>query len=387
MRKKAQSAVPAMIVLIAIFIILYTYLMPLSEKCKLMSDLPECQEISVEENRIIKRNLAEIKPETLIEEEIGFLPIQEQYTVYSIRPVKIINIEEIEIATIFEKESIMENWFTKDVKKGVFSIHEKSEGVRLFLYISKGSGTLKLNINSNAKFLIKEDDLEKDMPLEIYIPAKNLDDLNILRLSVSNPLTPFQKNIYEIEKIIVKETYRLTEDQVENRINIREGLNQLEKAYLDYSPHCLTNEKLAIKLNNYEIRNKVLCKEELIDITKEIKEDNKLIFSTKGNYFISPIKLHLKFEKGENTKFYFDIDNEEYENIRQGVALILLKLDFESTENKEVDVYINKNVLEINTKDIDYETIINRYIKEGENLLEISARTDTKVESLKVHIR
>lgn len=385
--EKAQSVVPAMIVLLAIFAVLYVYLLPLSEKCKLMPDLQECTEKSVEKDRIKERYLAEIKPEILIEEKIGSLPIQQRYAVYSLRPMEIFNIKEIEIATIMEKEKIIRNWFSGDVKKGAFSIHNRSKEVILFIYPNKGSGTLKISINSRVEFMIKEDDLKKKMPIQINIPSENLENMNILRLSVSNPLMPFQKNEYEIDKIIVKEKYGLTDDNIRNDIEIKEGMDKLEEAYLYYNPHCLTNEELSITLNGKKIKKGVLCRDELINVTKDVKEDNELIFLTKGNYFISHAKLHLKFEKVNNTRLYFDVKDKEYDSIKKGIALVFLKMDFESTEIKKIDVYINNKLLTIDTKDINYETAINKYIEKGKNAIELSSRTDTKVNLLKIDIR
>ncbi len=385
--EKAQSVVPVMIILLAIFAVFYVYLLPLSEKCKLMPDLQECTEKSVEKDRIKERYLAEIKPEILIEEKIGFLPIQQKYAVYSLRPMEMFSIKEIEIATIMEKEKIIRNWFSGDVKKGAFFIHNLSEEIILFLYINQGSGTLKININPKVELLIKEDDLMKDMPIQMHISSENLENMNILRLSVSNPLTPFQKNEYSIEKIIVKEVYRLTDDNIRENIKIKEDMNKLEEAYLYYNPHCLTNEKLSITLNGKEIKKEVLCRDELINITKDIEGDNELIFSTKGNYFISHAKLHLKFEKVNNTKFYFDVKDKEYVGIKKGIALVFLNMNFESTEAKKIDVYINNKLLTINTKDINYETAINKYIENGKNVIELASRTDTKVNLLKIDVR
>lgn len=386
MHKKAQT-VPAMIVLIIIFFLLYVYIMPLSEKCRIMPEMKECQSGVQEQDRIAKRNLAEIIPETLLEENPGFLPIQEKYAIYSIRPIDIINTEEIETATIVEKEEVERDWFYSYEKKGVFTIHNRSVGVRIFIYVSKGKGNLKIDINPKAKFIIKEEDLEKEMPLEVYIPAENLDNLNIIRLSVSNPLTPFEQNSHEIEKIIVKEVYRLTDRSIENDIKINEDLNQLSQAFLYFNPNCITKEKLKVELNGNELKDDTLCKEELIDITEKVKENNVLTFTTDGNYFVFPTKIHLKFKQLENSVFYFDVSEKEYSQIEQGIALILLNMKFDSTENKKIDVYINKRLFEIDTKDMEYETTIKDYVKQGENILEISAKTDTKVDLLKVHIR
>lgn len=387
MKKKGQSAVAGIIILIAIFFFFYVYLMPMSEKCKLMPDIRECQQQTQEEQRIKSRILADIQPVTLLEESPGFLQIQEKYAVYSVRPVDIYRKEEVEIATILEKEEVSEDWFYSIDKKGVFSIHNESEGVRLFIYVSKGSGNLEIDINPDAKFLIKESDLNKDMPLEIYIPAEKLDSLNIARLSVSAPLTPFQKNVYEIEKITVKEIYRITDDSFEHKIDVRERLEQLNKAYLYFKPYCITQEKLTVTFNSKEIKDETLCNEQLADVTGFVLESNILTFTTKGNYFVFPVKLHLKFKKMNNTIYYFDIEGKEYEQIEKGIALVMLTMDFDSTESKKIDVYINKRLLEIDTNNIDYNTRINDFIKEGINTLELSARTDTSVNKLKVHIK
>ena len=385
--KKAQSTAPAIIIFIAIFFVLYVYLIPFSEKCKLMPDLQECLEQKAENDRVNYRNLAEIEPEIFIEEKIGFLPVQNKYSVYSMRPMDLFNSEELEIATILEKESVIGDWFSDDEKKGVFSINERSEGVKIFIYISKGKGDLKININPEAKFVIKEEDLSKEMPVEIDISSENLDDMNIIRLRASKPLNPFIKNYFEIEKVIVKETYRLTDDNVRNNLRINENLENIDSAYLYYNPSCLTKEELSITLNNKEIRKGVLCKEELINVTGNIKFDNIIVFSTDGNYFINPAKLHIKFKRANNTLFYFDINDNEYEQIKKGIALVFFRMDFDSTENKKIDVYINNELLDIDTENLDYETAINKYIEKGKNKIEIASKTDTKVNLLKVEIR
>lgn len=385
--KKAQSVVPVMIILIMIFFVLYVYLLPLAEKCKLMPDIERCQQEAKETERVRIRNLADIIPETLLQEAPGFLPVNERYAVYSLRPIELFTIKETDIATLFEKETVKENWFYSEEKKGVFSRHNRSEGIKMFVYISSGKGSLKININPDVEFLIKEEDLSKDMPLEMYMISSDLSDTNIIRLSASAPLTPFEKNEYSIDKIMIKEIYRKTDNASENDIKINENLNKLNQAFLYINPYCLTKEKLSVRMNNEIIKDETLCSEQLIDVTDKMKENNEIIFKTSGNYFIFPAKLHLKFDQMENSVFYFDVEKKEYEQIKDRIALIMLKLAFDSTAEKKIDVYINKQLLSIETKDKDYETTINDYIKEGNNIIELSARTDTKINELKVHIK
>ena len=81
-----------------------------------------------------------------------------------------------------------------------------------------------------------------------------------------------------------------------------------------------------------------------------------------------------------------NIRENEYEQIDEGIALVMLKFEFDSTENKEIDVYINKQLLEIETDNIGYNTRINDFLQEGENTIELIARTDVKVEKLKVDL-
>jgi len=371
MSEKAQATVPFLIVAIALFLILYLYLLPLPEKCKLLPELKECKSITEAE--------VEGRKEILVSESPGFLAPQERYAIYNIKPAEIFNQEEIEIATILENVRVSKEWFESDEKKGVFSIREKSKEVRLFIYVNEAQGKLKVTITPRASYIIGGKGIK-----EIVIPSSMLDELNIVRLSVSTPLTPFQTNYYEIEKVIVKEVYSLTEHVIEREIEMKQNLSELNGSNLFFRADCLTKERLTVSINDKIIKKETICGEALFGITDNIAEKNKLVFSSDGNYIIDTIKIDLKFEKKEYPIYYFNI--EEYKAVEEGTIFAMLKLEFDSSEEKELSAYINKKALEIETNKLEYKTRINDYLVEGQNSIQLIPRKEVKIKSLKVYL-
>jgi len=372
MSEKAQATVPFLIVAIALFLVLYLYLLPISEKCKLLPELKECKAEAEAEEKAARK-------EILVSESPGFLVPQERYAIYNIKPVQILNQEEIEIATILEKINVSKEWFKSDEEKGVFSIHERSKEVRLFIYVSEAEGKLKVTITPRASYVVEGKGIK-----DITIPSTMLDELNIVRLSVSTPLTPFQTNYYEIEKVVIKEVYSLTNNIIEREIEMKQNLSELKESNLFFRADCLTKERLSVSLNDDIIKKETICGEALFNITDSVAEKNKLVFSSDGNYIIDTIKIDLKFEKKEYPTYYFNI--EEYQAVEQGTALAMLKLEFDSSEEKEISVYINKKPLEIETNKLEYKTRINDYLIEGQNSIQIIPRKEVKIKSLKVYL-
>lgn len=369
---KGQATVPLLIAAIALFLVLYLYLLPISEKCELLPELEECKAKAEAEAKAVRK-------EILVSESPGFLAPQERYAIYAIKPVQIFNQEEIEIATILEKVRVSKEWFKSDEKKGVFSIHERSKEVRLFIHVNEAEGKLKVSITPRASYVVEGKGIK-----EIKIPSSMLNELNIVRLSVSTPLTPFQTNYYEIEKIIVKEVYSLTDHTAEREIEIKQNLSELIGSNLFFRADCLTKEKLKVSINDKIIKKETICGEVLTDITENITENNKLVFLSDGNYLISTIKIDLRFEKKKYPIYYFNV--EEYPAVERGTIFAMLKLEFDSSEEKELSVYINKKSLEIKTNKLEYKTRINDYLMEGQNSIQLIPRTEVEIKSLKVYL-
>jgi hypothetical protein len=62
----------------------------------------------------------------------------------------------------------------------------------------------------------------------------------------------------------------------------------------------------------------------------------------------------------------------------------MLNLNFESTEEKEFEVYINGEALEVQTNNLEYNTRINDYLKRGSNSITIIPRTSVKVKTIEL---
>lgn len=370
--RKGQATVPILVVAIALFLVLYLYLLPISEKCKLLPELKECKAQAEAEEGTARK-------EILVSESPGFIAPEEKYAIYNVKPAEIFNQEEIEIATILENVRVSREWLESIEKKGVFSIHEKSKEVRLFITISNAQGKLRVRLNPKTSFIV-----EGRGTKEIIIPSDMLDELNIVRLSVLTPLMPFQTDYYEIEKVVVKEVYSLTDIKAEREIKIEQNLTGLKESNLFFKAECLTKERLGISINDKMIKKETICGEALIGITEHIKENNMVVFSSDGNYLIGPIKIDLRFERKEYPTYYFNI--EEYSAVEQGTVLGMLKLGFDSSEEKKLDIYINKKPLEIETNKLEYKTRINDYFIEGQNSIQLIPRTEVKIKSIEVYL-
>jgi len=97
---------------------------------------------------------------------------------------------------------------------------------------------------------------------------------------------------------------------------------------------------------------------------------------------VNPIKVSLEFEEKKYPTYYFNVDN--YDEVKKNTRLFMLNIGFESTEEKEFDVYINEEVLEVQTNNLEYNTRINDYLKRGSNSITILPRTAVKVKTIEL---
>ena len=371
--KRAQGSVPIVIIVFAIFLIIYMYSLPKSEKCSLMPDLKEC--------RVSSETGVLFKPEILFSDIPGFLEKQEKSSVYAIKPLELFNQQEIEVATILEKTRVSKSWFYNVNKKAVFPAHSKGKELKIFIYVSKAQGSLYVNINPQLTYVFNGAGTH-----ELSIPVNLLNDTNIIRLSASIPILPHETNFYEIEKIIIKETYALTDLYVKRNFSVDQELSQLESASLSFNADCLTKELLSVTLNNVQLSKKISCDETSLDITKVIKKNNSLVFSSNGNYFVHSMKVSLYF-RGENyTTYYLVLNKDEYSDIKKGKTLAMLHFNFDSNEKKSFEIRVNDDTINAETDLIDYKTRINSYLAEGINKIRIIPRTPVMLRKIELSL-
>ena len=373
----AQASVLAILFIIfAAFVVVYIYMLPMQEKCKVFPDLKECSaggavgEVNETINEVIE-------PVTLLSESPGYLEPEEKSAVYILNPVDIYNYEGLEIASILKKMDLSSSWFLMEEEKGVFTKHKRAKEIKLLIYITKAEGKLKVNINPRLIYILEGEGLH-----QLSLPTSLLEKTNIVRFSVLTPAFPWKTSRYDIEKVLIKESYRLTDNAVSREFNVTGNIKELKKAEISFIADCLTKEALQIDLNDKPLERETICSAFTLDATDAVSSTNKLVFSSDGNYYVNPIKVSLEFEEKKYPTYYFNVDN--YDEVKKNTRLFMLNIGFESTEEKEFDVYINEEVLEVQTNNLEYNTRINDYLKRGSNSMIIIPRTAVKVKTLEL---
>lgn len=371
MSRKAQIGATALILILAVFLIAYIYAMPKEEKCKLLPDLKECKYSDEEiQNMLV--------PVTIFSYSPGFLEAQEKSSIYAVKPVELFNTEEIEVATLLEKQTAVKTWFDNIEKKAIFPAHEKGKEIKIFIFISKSKGKLYMNINPRLNYVFEGAGMH-----EASIPVSLLNKTNIIRFSVSTPLIPSETNYYDIEKVLVKETYSATDLYAKRNFTINEDMSQLEYASLSFNADCLTKELLGINVNGIQASKAVSCGENEADITEALKDKNELVFSSNGNYYVHNIRVNLYFKQQSYPAYYFVFDD-EMKDIYQGKRLAMLKFEFDSNENKKFEINVNGNPIPIETSETEYQTRINDYILEGINKVKIIPQTKIMLKKIEL---
>jgi len=374
---KAQSSILAILfILFAVFVVVYIYMLPIQEKCKVFPDLKECSEGSVVIG--VNETINEvIEPVTLLSESPGYLEPEEKSAVYILDPVDIYNYEGLEIASILKKVDLSSSWFSMNEGKGVFTKHEKAKEIKLFIYVNNAEGKLKVNINPRLIYILEGEGLH-----QLSIPTSLLEKTNIVRFSVLTPIFPWKTSKYEIEKVLIKESYRLTDNSVSRDFNVTGNIKELKKAEVSFTADCLTKETIQVYMNEKPLEMDTICSAYTIDATDAVSNVNKLVFSSDGNYYVNPIKVSLEFDEKKHLTYYFNV--EDYDAVKKETRIFMLNLDFESTEEKEFNIYINEEVLNVQTNNLEYNTNINDYLKRGSNSITIIPRTAVKVKTLEL---
>jgi len=373
----AQASILAILfILFAVFVVVYIYMLPVQEKCKVFPDLKECSEGGAAGG--VNETLNEVtEPVTLLFESPGYLKPEEKSAVYILNPVDIYNYEGLEIASILKKIELSSSWFLMGEEKGVFTKHERAKEIKLFIYVDKAEGKLKVNINPRLIYILEGSGLH-----QLSLPTSLLEKTNIVRFSVLTPTFPWKTSKYEIEKVLIKESYRLTDNAVSRGFNVTGDIRELKKAEVSFTADCLTKEALQIDLNNKPLERDTICSAFTVDATDAVSNINQLVFSSDGNYYVDPIKVSLEFNEKNYPTYYFDVDN--YDEVKKNTRLFMLNLNFESTEEKEFEVYINGEALEVQTNNLEYNTRINDYLKRGSNSITIIPRTSVKVKTIEL---
>ena len=338
MNKKAQW-VPIIMLGMIILIILYTYFLPLSEKCKLIPGLPDCHFKA----KILYLNTTP-----------GLLEEQETAARYILSDVQLFRREAIDVDSVLENSKAIRGWFYSAPAEEVFEAQKNARSAKLFIFVNHAEGSLKVYVNGEFAGKVYGEGVHT-----LDLNAGILKELNELKVVPTIPIIPFFLNNYDIGKITLKEEYVITNNRVSLPFSITENPKDIRDVRLSFRTRCVTEQNLTAFIGKEKVAEDKFCRGFVGDVTDEIIKVNftgNLTFASEGNYIVNEISLDVRMsEKTWPTyNFYFEKSD----------IPVVLKLRFNETGMKRLTAYVNGKALSIETARREWTTEINRYLKE-----------------------
>ena len=315
-------------------------------------------------------------------------------------PLPVINIFTRTSAEVLDERNVI---YTK---KGVFSEATgefkfdiadlaNTHNVLLNFRVLTIEGRLIISLNGVDVF---DAELSEGNIQPINLPENLLQDSNTLMFTVSSPGIAFWKtNEASLEKVKVIGDVTDVEAQYSKNIFLvsETEWDNLEKIILKFQPDCIYNEvgRLSVKINENEVYNGVPdCDLAMVPI--EFSSDllysgeNEITFHTeKGTYLLSHVQIISKLKEVDYATYYFELTNEQYEDVVDEELRLRLNLDFVDVMNrKHGEIVFNGHQDYFDTKELTYTFDLSEDAVRGNNALKIKPGTTLEIRELKVDL-
>src|SRR3989338_4496124 len=376
--------VTGLVILIAIVIILYMFLIPPEAQ----KDILEGRGIGDDFDDFTSRKTGERRDgETFLLETPGFLfPQTKDTEIIKLSPVNLFTKTSQKIINLASSVSVSRSLVNNNYQDLTFSLTnpENSNKLRLFFNTLESKGSLQIYVNNRLAF--KGTPTSETLPLEL--PIQNLKTENIIRIESSSPNWRFLSvNRYELKDLkLIKE--ELSENIKETR-TFSLSKNKIKKATLSYFINCLRDTDnqglLRVFLNEFNVHSaQVICdaSEQNIDISRDYFEDqNTLSFEKNfGDFILEQIELKTELERKSPT-YFFDVDEDDLD---KEFTLRMHLVPNEDDERSSATILINSNSISLDTERNIFYKDISAFIKEDENFIKIIPRNEFEVISLEV---
>jgi hypothetical protein len=354
----------------------YLLLLPAKEKCKIFPELGECNKtkVSVSGEKVL-----------LLSEQPGFLQPIEESAEYKITSVDLFNRETTEIPIKLTAESVVEkSWFNSKTIEEEFVVPGRAQKITLFVGLQEASELAALGVVLNGRTVARV--VEAGVHV-IELPISAIKQTHTLELVASTPLMPGKINKFLIGSLVLKTKYSLTQPEIGRGFRIEQDVNDISSAILKFDADCYSTDALQVSLNGKNIVNEKICTGHSVDVRNLLATENNLVFASDGNYFIDNILLKVKFKQRDYATYYFAIDKENADKIKNGEVLAMLSLRFPDVEHKEVTIYINGHPVKIDTEKVEYKTgTIGKLLQQGQNSVKVVPETKVSIGQLEVYL-
>lgn len=386
-RGQAEAGNAAVLVaLIAAIILLYILFLPPSERKELL-ETPEEGENETENGDNI----------TLLSESPGridFLDEDEfEHDIPAFTLFKTTNAQVLErVNPFFVKNS----WFDEKTKQATFRVGDLANtgNVILTFTVAEHRGVLIIRLNGQTVF---ENEVATVNVPPVELPKSLLQGENVLEFAVSQAGWAFWRaNEYSLQNVqVVGDITDVSKQESKNTFYLSEteAIN-LESAKLKFNPECKANQVgiLEIVINGVTVFSGVPDCGILnaLEFSPTLLESgtNRVVFKTEmGSYIVDRIKVETKLKEIVFPTYYFELDDEEFQDVEDNNKDIILHFEFvKADEEREMEVIINgrKFTVEIDKGDTKLSKNIDDFVREEENYIKIVPRTVLEISKLKV---
>ena len=106
-----------------------------------------------------------------------------------------------------------------------------------------------------------------------------------------------------------------------------------------------------------------------------------------GIYLVDQIKVDLELEELTSPLYWFEITDDEMENITKGLIDINLSLEFvDDDEDKILDINVNGHMRRVDQDEADYEKQINSWVEEGRNYIKLIPKKTVDIVTLTIEM-
>lgn len=374
-----------LVAIIAGLIILYIVFLPTSEREKIIEQKSGQTSSGEDGNVLLKASPGLLSAADSMEDEKN---------IPNIFLVETTNAQELETINPF---IVRNGWFDKTAKKIDFSLDdpENIDNVVVTFTTKKRSGILTIKLNNAVIF---ENELDNDAIEPVKLSKNLLQKANSLEFSVSSVGARFwTTNEYSFENVkIIGDITDTSKQQSTNIFTLSESeFSSMEKANLQFIPYCDdVNElgALGIFVNNKKLYSSVpVCGNayrQSIPKSALNEGENNIVFKTgKGSYSVEQIVISLDFKGSAVKTYYFEIDDSEFNRIKDGDVDAEITLKFVDDKNRKIaKLDVNGHAETIDTDKTTFSKIITSKVSSGNNFVRIEPMDDIEVVELRVEL-
>jgi hypothetical protein len=258
------------------------------------------------------------------------------------------------------------------------------------------SGRLIISLNGENIF---DGETSIGNPAPIKLPKNFLTrENNELVFRVSSPgiaLWATNKVILENIKIVADVTDVEVKSSKHTFLVSETEKNNLESAKLKFEPDCRYEQvgPLKVVLNSNELYNAVPdCDLAFVPIEFSpdllVKGENEIVFTTsRGTYLLSHVVVESDLGEVDFPTYYFDLSQEEYDEVQAETRRVRLKMDFVDVVNSKYgEVVFNGYQNHFDTRESSVSLDVSEDVLQGTNSVKIKPRKTIEVRELRVDL-